>query len=78
MREGSSLKDTGREIAANLAMTIAGIATATGISVGAAITTVTRVGIATATGIATASSPRPAEHARILQGKEAFPPAIGS
>ena len=46
MTQGSSLRDTGREIAANLAMTIAGTATGTGIFVGAATTTVTRVGIA--------------------------------
>ena len=53
--EGSSLRDTGREIAADLDMTIAGTATGgTGISVGAKTTTATRV--ATVTGIAIASS----------------------
>ena len=46
MTEGSSLRDSGPEIAANLPMTIAGTATATGISVGAATTTVTTVGTA--------------------------------
>ena len=61
MTKASSLRDTGPEIAASLAMTIAGTAPGSGITVGAATTTVTVVGIATVTGIAIASSARPAE-----------------
>jgi hypothetical protein len=67
---GSSLRGTGREIAAGLDMTTTGIATGrTGITVGAK--TMTRVAtvamITTVTGIVIASSARVAEHGQILQ-----------